>query len=44
MVNFELLIVFIKFFEKELDFRNEWELDSVKNFENESKKDGGKND
>lgn len=36
MVNFELLIVFIKFFEKELDFRNEWELDSVKNFENES--------
>lgn len=42
MVNFELLIVFIKFFEKELDFRNEWELD--KNFENESKKDGGKND
>lgn len=36
MVNFELLIVFIKFFEEELDFRDEGELDSVKNFENES--------
>lgn len=34
MVNFELLIVFIKFFEEE--FRDEGELDSVKNFENES--------
>lgn len=36
MINFELLIVFIKFFEEELDFRDEGELDSVKNFENES--------
>lgn len=40
-VNSEPLTVSTKFSEEELDFRDEGELDSVKNPENESQKDGG---